>query len=191
MLSCTVSEAAIGTRRESLQQRPNPFTKTLYCRVHVSTRLCAFSRYAHAAAAAIVVALALYRPLLILFLPAVALSYWCTRRALLLKRAESVCALRWLPDQTWIWQLKNGRRVEGQLVDATVLGSFFVLLQLRPEGQKIGVTAVPLAIDSLSSVDHRHLRARLTLWSPQMQTDEVAGLFQHHVAKLRTLVSRR
>lgn len=169
----------------------NPFVRTLYCRVCVSRWLCQFNSYAHVLALAVILALSLYRPVLSGLALAVLYSCWWQRRALRLQRNHSICRLRWRPDDTWLWQLRDGTECKGGLVHATVLGRFFVLLHLRRQGQKWGTTAVPLAADSLSAEAHRHLRARLTLWAPERRGHDAMALLQGHMGRMKAFVFRR
>src|SRR5699024_4864632 len=145
----------------------------------------------HAAALAVVLALALYRPLLLLCVPVVVFSYWHRRRDLRLLRADSIGELRWGADDRWTWLLNSGQSARGRLLHATVLGRYFVLLRLRGEGRRFTTLTVPLAADSLAPDVHRRLRARLTLWRPDEDTHDAAALLQSSVSRLRAFVARR
>lgn len=169
----------------------NPFVETLHCPVYVSARLCAFNRCVHAGAMGIVLALAVYRPAMLLLVAAVAYSYLYNRRGLRLQSGASISRLLWLPDQSWTWRTNDGRRIDGRLLDATVLGRFFVLLRLQADDPNTGVTTVALAADSLPPEVHRRLRARLTLWRPESHAHDPAALLQDHFARLRSLLFRR
>lgn len=169
----------------------NPFSRTLYCDIRVSALLCAVNAYAHAVALGVVLALALYRPLLLLLMLPVMCGCWRQRSALQLRRARSICALSWHVDDRWTWRRRDGAAVEGALVHATVVGRLCVVLHLREQGRKIGSTAVPLAYDSLAPDVHRHLRARLTLWTPAPPPHDPMTLLNDQVARLKSFVSRR
>lgn len=120
----------------------------------------------------------------------IVLSYWQAGRRLRLRCNDSISWLQWWPDQTWVWQLNDGRRFGGQLVDAKVLGRFLVLLQLQPDDrQSSRVVTVPLAADSLPADTHRHLRARLTLWVPEA-ADGVTEMLQNRFARVRVVMAK-
>ncbi|HLQ85461.1 MAG TPA: protein YgfX [Salinisphaeraceae bacterium] len=144
----------------------NPFTATLVCRVRVSAQLSAINRCSHAAALAVILMLGLYRPLLLLLLPALAFSFQRSRGKIYLQSENSIVFLRWLPDDRLFWQVRDGREYSGHLRAAIVFGEHAAFLRLRPAHRRFATTALLLPRDSLAPHQHRRLRARLTIWQP-------------------------
>lgn len=167
------------------------FAETLHCRVRVSGYLLAFNRVVHASAFAVMLALAWYRPYLLIALPVLGLSCWRAERAIRLRRPDSVLRLRWAEGNHWMWQQNNERIVRGQLLDATVIGPHVVILRLRAAHRRFGTAAVLLAADSLAPDVHRRLRACLTLWQPEDVALDFISRLQQRLSSLRAVVQRR
>lgn len=149
-----------------------------------------FNHCVHGAALAVVLALALYRPILVLLVPLLALSYNRAVRTLRLGAAGSVVALRWTANDELTWQRRDGREVRGRLRHATVLGHHAVLLRLSAGQRRFAATPVLLAGDSLAPEVHRRLRARITLWQPARSEIDFFEPVQERLSNLRAAVRR-
>jgi len=120
----------------------------------------------HAAALLLIMALAWYRPALLLLLVPVALSFCYCRMQTAARMRTGVCRLLWDAEGTWTWWRNDGQYAHGRLLGATVMGRHLVILRLRNERHRWRTTMLCLAGDSLDTASHRRLRARLTLWQP-------------------------
>lgn len=168
-----------------------PFSETLHCRVQVSTYMLTLNRGVHAVVLAVVLALSLYRPILLLLAPVIAMSHHREQRRIRLSGAGSIHQLRWAAGDQWTWRRNDGREVRGRLLDATVLGHYAVILRLRSEQRRFGTTTVLLAADGLAPAVHRRLRARLTLWQPERAEADAYELMPEWLSRLRTVARAR
>lgn len=168
----------------------NPLLRSLHCQLQPSAWLGAFNLSSHALALAVIAALALYRPWLLLLALVVVISFWHCRRNLRLISKHSVVSLRWHADGTLTWRRRDGVTAAGALVHATVLGRFCVCLRLRPDTCRWTSISIPLAGDSLSPAAHRQLRVRLTLWSASQHGLGIAVLVREHIGRFKALISR-
>ena len=142
---------------------PNPFADTLHLRVHPSATHQALIVLMYGLALVVAAVLAIHRPVLFVFLPCVAAAGWLAWRRARLRTQRAIVRLRVGADGIWHWQQRSGEWQSGQIASAVCVGDWLVALGLRRDSQRFFTRPCLLFADALSDVDHRHLRARLTI----------------------------